>query len=68
MVDFSFVAPILNTNSKKAIAAAIERLRDDATLRAELGAAARDRVATRYGWDHQLDRLEAMYDRVINAG
>ena len=47
--------------------ATIERLRDDATLRAELGAAARDHVAARYGWDHQLDRLEAMYDRVISA-
>jgi len=32
------------------------------------GAVARNHVAARYGWDHQLDRLEAMYDRVTAAG
>jgi glycosyltransferase involved in cell wall biosynthesis len=51
-----------------AIAAAIERLRADAALRASLGAAARAHVAATHGWAQHLDRLEAMYDRVISAG
>jgi glycosyltransferase involved in cell wall biosynthesis len=51
-----------------AIAAAIERLRADDALRASLGAAARAHVAANHGWEQHLDRLEAMYDRVISAG
>jgi glycosyltransferase involved in cell wall biosynthesis len=47
-----------------ALAQAMERLRADAALRAELGARARARVVERYGLDGNLDRLLGIYARL----
>jgi glycosyltransferase involved in cell wall biosynthesis len=48
-----------------AYAGAIVRLLGDPPLRAALGAAARRTVEDAYGWDHMLDRVEAVYARVL---
>jgi glycosyltransferase involved in cell wall biosynthesis len=47
------------------LAAAITRLVDDPGLRAQMGAAARKRVAETALWDRKVERLEALYDEVL---
>jgi glycosyltransferase involved in cell wall biosynthesis len=47
------------------LAAAITRLVDDPGLRAQMGAAARKRVAETALWDRKVERLEALYDQVL---
>jgi glycosyltransferase involved in cell wall biosynthesis len=47
------------------LAAAITRLVDDPDLRAQLGAAARQRVADIALWDRKVEQLEALYDDVL---
>ena len=47
-----------------ALAAAIERLADDAPLRRRLGAQARERVVARYSWARHCEALEAVLLRV----
>jgi glycosyltransferase involved in cell wall biosynthesis len=48
-----------------ALAAAIDRVLDDAPLRARLGAAGRARVAARWTWRHTAERTAAHYRAVI---
>lgn len=43
------------------LAGALDRIAGDPTLRARLGASARDLVVERYGFDKAIDRLEAAY-------
>ena len=47
------------------LAAALTRLVDDPGLRAEMGAAARKRVAESALWDRKVEQLEALYDDVL---
>lgn len=54
----ALLAPPGNT---AALASALERLVEDGALRARLGAAARELVIARYGFDSVIDRLEAAY-------
>jgi len=49
-----------------ALAARIEELLNDATLRRTLGANAHDHVAQHYSIDRMLDRLEQVYRRVLD--
>ena len=48
-----------------ALGAALARLRDDATLRARLGAAGRTRALADFGIDRMLDRMEAVFRAVL---
>lgn len=48
------------------LAGAITRLVDDPALRAELGAAARRRVADIALWDRKVEQVEALYDDVLS--
>ena len=45
-----------------ALADALERLADDAALRARYGAAAAEWVRTMFTWDHVLRRVWQFYD------
>jgi starch synthase len=47
-----------------ALAAALERLADDASLRARLGASARARVVERYSWARHCEQLERVLARI----
>lgn len=51
-----------------ALAAALQRLADDAALRHRLGAAGRARVQRAYEWQQGVDRLLACFDAVISRG
>jgi glycosyltransferase involved in cell wall biosynthesis len=48
-----------------ALAAALIRLLDDPTLRQELGAAARQRVVGHFSTEQRIEKLEALYRRII---
>ncbi|NIP81683.1 MAG: glycosyltransferase, partial [Gemmatimonadetes bacterium] len=48
-----------------ALAAAITRLLDDPHLGRRLGEAGRRHVEARFSWDAVLDRLLAVYDRLL---
>jgi phosphatidyl-myo-inositol alpha-mannosyltransferase len=50
-----------------ALAGAIESLLADEPRRAEMGAAARTLAVSRYSWDDVAQRLEAVYERVVDA-
>ena len=47
------------------LAAAITRLVDDPGLRAQMGVAARKRVAETGLWDRKVEHLEALYDSLV---
>lgn len=49
----------------EALADALIRLADDPVLRARLGAGGRDKVATRFSWDHSMAELEGYYSRLL---
>ena len=48
------------------LAAAITRLVDDPQRRAEMGAAARTRVAETALWDRKIEQVEALYDDLLS--
>ena len=48
-----------------ALLAALERLRNDAALRARLGRQARERVRERFGEETMLDRMESIFRQVL---
>jgi glycosyltransferase involved in cell wall biosynthesis len=48
-----------------ALRAALERLLGDAELRGRLGAAARERVRTRFSWDAVTDATIAAYEEAL---
>jgi starch synthase len=50
-----------------ALAAAIERLAGDATLRRRLGANARRRVVERYSWERHCAQLEELLRRLVSG-
>lgn len=47
------------------LSAALNRLLTDADLRQRLGAAGRERVAQEFTLDKMVDRIEALYDRIL---
>lgn len=49
-----------------ALTAAIERLVDDAALRARMGKAGREKVMAEYTFDDMLDRMERIFQSVVN--
>jgi glycosyltransferase involved in cell wall biosynthesis len=51
--------------SAEALAAGLAELRDDAALRARYGAAGRERALADFGIDLMLDRMEAIFRRVL---
>jgi glycosyltransferase involved in cell wall biosynthesis len=50
-----------------ALADAIETLHSDPKKRAEIGAEARRYVRENHSWSSHVDRLESVYDRVVNG-
>jgi glycosyltransferase involved in cell wall biosynthesis len=48
------------------LAQGLARLRDDVALRARFGAAARERALLDFGQDRMLDRMEAVFRRVLD--
>ena len=53
----------MDTACPRAIAAAVETLRDPA-LRARMGAAGREAALGRYGWAAEAERLTGLYGRL----
>jgi glycosyltransferase involved in cell wall biosynthesis len=49
------------------LAAAIIRLANDASLRREMGAKAREKVAAQFDWDRKIDRILEIYRETIDA-
>jgi glycosyltransferase involved in cell wall biosynthesis len=49
-----------------ALARAIERLADDAVLRARMGASARARVVERYSWARHCEQIENVLLRITS--
>jgi len=49
----------------RALAQGLDRLCADATFRARLGGAARDRVASSFSIRAMVERYETLYDRVL---
>ncbi|HEY7514175.1 MAG TPA: glycosyltransferase family 4 protein, partial [Vicinamibacteria bacterium] len=49
----------------RGLARTLERLADDAPLRARLGARARERVVLRYSWAAHCAQLEAVLRRIV---
>jgi glycosyltransferase involved in cell wall biosynthesis len=58
---------LLIADTPEAFAAQVARLLDDRELAARLGAAARDLVVAKYGWQASVDRLSSFYARVLQA-
>lgn len=54
-------------NDPQALAGAVEELARDPALVRRLGARAREDVAERFSWDSILDRLENVYQSVVQA-
>jgi len=50
-----------------ALANALSRLLDDPTLRQRLGSAARQRVLDHFTTEQRVDKLEALYRRVLES-
>jgi glycosyltransferase involved in cell wall biosynthesis len=59
-----FVVP---KDNLEAAAEAIERFIDNPQLRAQMGAAARQRVADLYDWERNVDTMMDIYKRVISS-
>jgi len=56
---------LLVSDDASDVAAAILRLRGDASLRERLGRAGQEAVAERYNWDRAADEISAVLERVI---
>jgi glycosyltransferase involved in cell wall biosynthesis len=54
--------------SPDSIAAGLHRLLSDVPLRANMGAAARQRVLAGYSVDKVMDRYEALFSETLDAG
>jgi colanic acid/amylovoran biosynthesis glycosyltransferase len=52
----------------RALRAALERLLADADLRRRMGAAARERIRTRFSWDAVTRATIALYERALETG
>jgi len=48
-----------------ALAAAMERLLGNTSLRARLGRAARQRVISHFSTERRLDKLESLYQQIV---
>jgi glycosyltransferase involved in cell wall biosynthesis len=64
-VDHGVTGLLVAPRSAEALAAALARLRDDPPLRAGFGRAARARAERDFGIDRMLDRMEAVFRRVL---
>jgi glycosyltransferase involved in cell wall biosynthesis len=64
-VDAGVTGFIVPPRDTQALAVALSTLRDDATLRARFGAAARERAARDFGIGRMLDRMEAVFRAVM---
>jgi glycosyltransferase involved in cell wall biosynthesis len=64
-VDAEVTGLIVPPRDAPALGAALARLRDDPGLRRRFGAAARTRAQERFGLDAMLDRMEAVFRRVL---
>lgn len=67
-VEAGVTGLIVTPRSVPELAAALARLRDDAPLRARLGAAGHARAVQRFGLDPMLDRMEAVFRAVLARG
>jgi glycosyltransferase involved in cell wall biosynthesis len=57
---------VVPVNDSKAIAAAVERLYRDAELRASLGRAARERIATNFRSEDTIEKTIALYQSLLS--
>jgi glycosyltransferase involved in cell wall biosynthesis len=64
-VDDGVTGLIVPPRDAAALGAAMARLRDDAALRAKLGSAGRARAVVAFGIDRMLDRMEAVFQAVL---
>jgi glycosyltransferase involved in cell wall biosynthesis len=64
-VDAEVTGLIVPPRDATALGAALARLREDPGLRRRFGAAARVRAQERFGLDAMLDRMEAVFRRVL---
>jgi len=64
-VDAEVTGLIVPPRDAAALGAALARLREDPGLRRRFGAAARVRAQERFGLDAMLDRMEAVFRRVL---
>jgi glycosyltransferase involved in cell wall biosynthesis len=56
---------LVTPRSAEALATGLAVLRDDSALRARFAAAARERAELDFGQDRMLDRMEAVFRRVM---
>jgi glycosyltransferase involved in cell wall biosynthesis len=61
VVEDTVTALVVRERDVAGIASALTRIRSDAALGPRLGAAARDLVAQRFGWDRTAEQFEAAY-------
>jgi glycosyltransferase involved in cell wall biosynthesis len=67
-VEAGVTGLLVAPRSAPELAAALARLRDDAPLRARLGAAGHARAAQRFGLGPMLDRMETVFRAVLARG
>ena len=67
VVDNNVTGFIVPKDNPEAAAQAIERFIDNPQLRAQMGAAARQRVADLYDWERNVDTMMEIYKRVISS-
>ena len=66
-VDDGVTGLLVSPRSATTLATGLARLRDDARLRARFGLAARQRAERDFGIERMLDRMEAVFRRVLEA-
>ena len=67
-VEDNVTGLVVAPRSATELGTALARLRDDAALRARLGAAGHARAGQRFGLDAMLDRMEAVFRTVLGRG
>jgi len=61
VVEDTVTALVVSERDIEGIASALTRIRSDAALATRLGAAARDLVAQKFGWDRTAEQFESAY-------